>query len=479
MRIYYFYQSPLKYVFLLLGVCLLVISSCKETEEAKEARVTKQLLPVSFNREFFKDVCPFEEILNYEEVPEKIRFEAETAMLKFMYPADIDRQIKFQKFRIHEKCEKPELSGAIPYPYSMHYIRHVDNEIISSVVIRLNFNMDQEYKSQIGLASGKKEDDPRYKNYISKTTLDSILRSHNFSNFVWVGTDYGSYGHQFLNVYKKRYGSRAEVNLNTGEFNSMEEWKKETATNFDLIPRYEGGESIPVQLEKHRQVIDSLLKDGQSPRFASEKLVKEGMQYLKDRKPKKAMSLLNLAYLVDSTNANVYWGFGRTLSTSINGFAFNPSKWYDIGFSLDSNNVNLLRSYAWHEQGTFGSNHLFSNSTKRDSVRYKENFPIWFKQVEDYFLKAIGMEPNHLGTINGLASFYEKHNRFEDAEEWYLKALAINQEDLNTLDNLVSMYLDLNDCKSAIAYNDMTKNLTDYCKRGCYISALKTKCGEI
>ena len=140
MRINYFHQSSINYLFLLLGLCLMVASSCKELKEGKERLVTKEMLPLSFSRSMVQDVCPFEEIFNYEEVPEKIRSAAEMALLKYMYSADIDRQIEFVKFRIHEKCEKEEPSGIIQSPYSMHYIRHVDHGIISSVDIRLNFN---------------------------------------------------------------------------------------------------------------------------------------------------------------------------------------------------------------------------------------------------------------------------------------------------------------------------------------------------
>ncbi len=491
MRVDYFYQSPLKYVFLLLGVCLLVISSCKETEEAKEARVAKQLLPLSVVDKLVEDVCPFKEIFNYEEIPEKIRSEAETALLKFMYSADIDRQIEFVKFRSHKKCEKKEPSGGIPHPYSMHYIRHVDNEIISSVAIRLNFNVDKEFTWKSGLASSEIENDPRYKNYISKISLDSILKSHNYLDYDKVNISVGSYGIQTLGLKQKykrnkngmiiRRESRASVNLHTGEFNSINEWRKETATNFDLIPKYEGGESIPVQIEKHRHLIDSLLQDGQTPRSASDKLINEGMQYLKDRKAKQAMSLVNLAYLVDSTNANVYWGFGRVSSSYSDTHPFSEidTKWYDIGLSLDSNNVNLIRASAGNKFRNSYSRAHISNIAKRDSIREENRRSKSFKEAERLYLKAIALVPGHVGTINSLASLYEKQNRIKDAEEWYLKALAISQEDVRTLDNLVSLYLDQDDCKSAIAYYEKTKKLTDYCERWCSRSTLEKKCGEI
>ena len=478
-----FYPSLLNYSFLILGIFLIATSSCKETS-ATETLASTHTLPLSLSRNWFKDVCPFEEILNYDEVPEKIRSEAEIAMLKFMYPADIDRQIEFQKFRIHKKCEKKEPTGSRSYPYSIHYIRHVDNEVISSVVIRLNFNKDQEYQGHTGFSRNyEKNDDPRYKKYISKTTLDSILKSHNYSDYTRVYANFGNYGHQFASFHKKDHivvnnkirsfqNFKAKVNLHTGEFNSRNEWQKETATNFNLIPKYGGGENLSNQLDKHRHFIDSLLHDGQTPRIISEKLIKEGMQFLKDKKRRKAMPLFNLAYLVDSTNANVYWAFGKIKAKA----GLKATPWYDIGFSLDSNNVNLIRAYAAVGHRQFNSMKLDRYSTKSDSFYYKTMGQPTFTNTEEWYLKALVLEPDHLRTINNLASLYKNHNRLKEAEEWYLKAFAINQENLNTLENLVDIYLDKNDCKNAIAYHERVKNLPDYCKRVCYISAIKTNC---
>ena len=147
--------------------------------------------------------------------------------------------------------------------------------------------------------------------------------------------------------------------------------------------------------------------------------------------------------------------------------------------SLDSNNVNLIRASAGNKFRNSYSRARISNIAKRDSIREENRRSKSIKESERLYLKAIALVPDHLGTINSLASLYEKQNRIKDAEEWYLKALAISQEDVRTLDNLVSLYLDQDDCKSAIAYYEKTKKLTDYCERWCSRSTLEKKCGEI
>jgi len=290
--------------------------------------------------------------------------------------------------------------------------------------------------------------------------------------------------HLGLKHTKNKILSIARIDLHTGEFNSSTEWKKETATNLNLIPRYEGGESISIQLEKNRRFIDSLLQNGQTPRSASQKLVEQGMQYLNDKKPKKAMSIMNLAYLVDSTNANVYWGFGKVSSSfsDSHNVSEDPTPWYDIALSLDSNNVNLLRSYAdyKHDQFSLMKSYRYNpKKNKRASELHKEKRSLKFKKAESIYLKAIALAPDHLITINGLASLYKSDDRIKDAEKWYLKALAIHEEDLNTLHNLVRMYLDENDCENARAYYYRGKMLPDFCVRGCPSGEMKKKCGDI
>lgn len=81
----------------------------------------------------------------------------------------------------------------------------------------------------------------------------------------------------------------------------------------EIITKYGDPKRLKKAFEKNRQLIDSLMQEGPTPKITSEKLVKEANKHLDSKERKKAMPLFNLAYLVDSTNAKTYLGFGRIL----------------------------------------------------------------------------------------------------------------------------------------------------------------------
>lgn len=230
----------LTYAFLWLAACLILTSSCKNNSSEDQ-------LPLSMSYGYVSDRCLFNEIRNFKEVPEKLKLQARQVLLKYMEPSEIDSQLEFLRLKIHEKCEYGNR-----WPYTIRYIRHLNNGIISSLSFVLYFDKDQNFVEEKGLPDV--EYDPRFKNYISKNTLNKILKTHNFADYDQVRLDYllskGFYGSYFLTFTRKNkkrkkknlgHRSKASVNLHTGEFKSKDEWNKFTATNFSLIPRYGGG----------------------------------------------------------------------------------------------------------------------------------------------------------------------------------------------------------------------------------------------
>lgn len=446
MKILSLYKFSFISASLLLAACLILASSCKEPP-------VKYQLPVSDCQKDVQSPCEFEEIRNFDRVPEKIKSQARAALLKFMDSVELDRQIEFIKFKFYEDCPELELHGQRYIPYKMHFVRHFDTPVITSLCLNLSFNIEQEYLGCWGL--GNINHDPRYKNYLSKATLDSILQVHNYLDYTGVQSSYNGSRHE-LRFYKKeklkdgyrRHKSSATVNLHTGEFNSKEEWNEATAININLLPKYGTAEKTPAQLEEHRQFIDSMLQDGQTPRAASAKLIEKATKFLNDRKPKKAMPLFNQAYLLDSTNANVYWGFGML---SYKDLDQDAKSWFDIGLALDSANVNLIRAYGRYEWNRFAfydekrSDPDFRNMMGIDSTWYAEKADQKFDLAEGYFLKALALAPDHLKTMS----------------------------------NLADLYLDKVECENAKAYYEKSKILRDNCSEQCFERQLARKCGSI
>ncbi len=94
-----------------------------------------------------------------------------------------------------------------------------------------------------------------------------------------------------------------------GQQMNWEEWEKESQTNIRLLPKYGNGEKTEKQKESDNEFIETILKQDSTHRKGSDHLIDLGFKYLY-RDIKTAMYRFNQAYLLDSTNTDIYWGFG-------------------------------------------------------------------------------------------------------------------------------------------------------------------------
>lgn len=453
------------YVALLLAPCILLISSCAEPAPKKYE------LPVEICTTF-NEHCPFEAIREWDQVPEKIRAESRKVLLDYMALEDIERDIEFVEYRIKTDCEELDRRGYIFNPFEINFIRHFDNGVVSKHCFRMVFTLDQSFRS-CNLAN--LERNPDYKNYIKRSDFDSIVLANNFQDYTYVGL--GSYYlPDELHITKKKDPSkqeiifnkaRATVNLHTGEFNSREEWNKSTASNINLLPKFGEIEKMPDQLAQDSSLIDSLLQNGQTRRAASTALIRKASKYL-GKKPKKAMHLFNQAYLLDSTNAEVYWGFGLLASKSSD---YTANDWFDIGLALDSKNIRLLRSYGNFEKRMFS--YLVENQKEQLNELEREE-----KKAKESGQAINAHRLRYL--TNGIAEQkVKRQEQFDLALSYYTKVLALVPGDLETMSILARFYLDVVDCVNAKDYYAKTKVLRDNCSAKCFESQLVKKCGSV
>lgn len=432
-----FYQIQV----ILTSFILFLFASCSEN-------VPKYQLPVEGKEIGVRSPCDYVEFTNRSKVPHKIMEEARKAFKEFLTPNEIDEQLEFSKFRIYEKCDKLVSSNQLYIKYMMYYKRNFNNEILSSISFKMNFNEDQTYKGQWGL--GESSYKPIKDYLISKLVLDSILESNNFAIYKNVFLEFD--GREYELRFSKPKNSEkfwnsdsyATVNIHTGEFNSREEWEKATATNISLLPKYGGINRSSKKLEKDVEFINSLIGNGRTNSEASEYLISQASDQLNSN-PKKAMHLFNQAYLLDSTNANVYWGFGIL---AIKGNDYRSDFWYDKGIQLDSNNINILRGYghnAWYQFRSFKNRYSGKEMTDKEKSREEEFQTQRFERAENYFLKVLSISPGHV----------------------------------KTMINLADLYLDRIDCENAKEFYMKSKSLRNNCSAQCFESQLEKKCGVL
>lgn len=128
---------------------------------------------------------------------------------------------------------------------------------------------------------------------------------------------------------------------------TLESWERESKTDKKLLPKY--GHKPKTEREKQidRDFVNSILKMEQfeGDRLkASNHLITLGFDYLYRGDLKTAMYRFNQAYLLDSNNVDIYWGFGAFFAT-IRHYPM-AIKVYDEGLSIDSTSTNILTDYG-------------------------------------------------------------------------------------------------------------------------------------
>src|SRR5579862_6939652 len=90
---------------------------------------------------------------------------------------------------------------------------------------------------------------------------------------------------------------------------TLTEWNEQAKTDIRYWPKYGHAEKSTGQLEADSNFTRETLPQFANKRLASEHLVELGFKYLY-HDVKTAMFRFNQAYLLDSTNSDIYWGFG-------------------------------------------------------------------------------------------------------------------------------------------------------------------------
>lgn len=210
---------------------------------------------------------------------------------------------------------------------------------------------------------------------------------------------------------------------------SPAEWDEQAKTNMRLLPKYGYKVKTDEQKEADKEFIATALKMDSTSRKASDHCVQLGFKYLyKDIKT--AMYRFNQAYLLDSTNTDIYWGFGAVYLTL--GHYSKAEEQYKQGLALDPKSTHLLTDY-----GTY------------------------------FMAQYYALQP-----LPG-----SKAEQFLDTAIIYMnKSYQIDPSDQNTSFKLSVAYWNKDDCENAWKYYDACKALGGQPITDEYTKDLKKKC---
>ncbi len=127
----------------------------------------------------------------------------------------------------------------------------------------------------------------------------------------------------------------------------LKDWNEQAKTNIRLLPKYGYVQKTEEQKKLDEQFITSTMQQEQfkgNRTAASNHLIKLGFNYLYRGDLKTAMYRFNQAYLLDSANTDIYWGYGAVYMSL--GNYEQAEKQYQEGLAIRPANTHLLTDYG-------------------------------------------------------------------------------------------------------------------------------------
>lgn len=230
------------------------------------------------------------------------------------------------------------------------------------------------------------------------------------------------------------------IYVSQGQALTFSDWEEQSKTNKRLLPKY--GQLPKTEDEKiyDGKFINEILKQEQfkgDRTAASNHMIQLGFNYMYRGDLKTAMYRFNQAYLLDSTNTDIYWGYGAIYMTF--GQYELAKTQYQEGLSLNPSNTHLLTDYATYYMAIFYEYQIMPESVLKDSK--------------------------------------ERAKNYLDSTLYYLnKSYQIDPKDQNTTYKLSTTYWNKGDCENAWRFLDECRQLGGRPITEEYLKDLKDKC---
>lgn len=177
-------------------------------------------------------------------------------------------------------------------------------------------------------------------------------------------------------------------------------WEKEASTNKRLLPKYGNIPKSEGELKADKEFIKKAITLDTTAEKAAAHMISLGFKYLY-RDTKTAMYRFNQAYLLDSTNSDIYWGYGAIY------FMLNrldlAREQYKTGLEIDSENTRILT-----DLGTTYMSEYFA--TQNNSI---------LDTAITMIAKSYEMDPTNQNTSYKLSSCFLMNNDCENAMKFY------------------------------------------------------------
>lgn len=204
---------------------------------------------------------------------------------------------------------------------------------------------------------------------------------------------------------------------------SFEEWEKESLTNNRLLPRYGNKPKTPAQIDADSAYIKQImgLPQFKTRREASDHLIHLGFQYYYRQDFKTAMYRFNQAYLLDSTNTDIFWGYGA-IYMFFGRFDLAKEQ-YDQGLSIEPDNTHLLTDLATYFMQHF---YVIKEMPRNNHVKDPEKEAMRYLDSALFYLqKSYKLDPKDVNTTYKLSIAYWNKGDCDNAWKYYDACVAL------------------------------------------------------
>jgi len=188
---------------------------------------------------------------------------------------------------------------------------------------------------------------------------------------------------------------------------TWEEWELQSKTDMRLLPKYGNLEKTEKQKKADVIFIKTMHKQVSSYRKASDRFIRLGFYFLFNHDLKAAMYRFNQAYLLDSNNTDIYWGFGAVYMTL--GQYQKAKKQYEEGLKINPDNTHLLTDY--------GTYFLWQYATLKPID--KEKAMVKLDSAMTYMTKSYNLDSTDQQTVFKLSILYWNKGDCDNAWKYY------------------------------------------------------------
>ena len=197
---------------------------------------------------------------------------------------------------------------------------------------------------------------------------------------------------------------------------ALEQWNAEAKTNIRCLPKYGYATKTPDLLAIDSVFIHKTLADFPNPRAASAELIRLGFHYLYQNLLT-AMYRFNQAYLLDSTNSDIYWGYGGVYMVL-------------------------------------------------------EDYP----RAREQYLEGLARDSGNTRILTDFGLYFMLQDKLDSALQFFSKSYRLDSTNQSTLVKLAVCYYYLEDCKNALYYYQQCKALGGQQISQEFAEAIEKKC---